>query len=1302
MADIQKPRDTWFLKNVTKHILTITDLPKIPSFKPGERTDVLKYADVQSLKFSVSFNNYANKQWLISEDYLHTHDDKSDTTHTIEDHVDTDATGSQLNTLVGGSTSNADSLHTHDLESIIDHNDLRGIQGGEENQYYHLKQNDHSILTSGSTSIADSLHIHSSSTITHNDLSSLQGGNYENGEFYHFNLANYNNLKDITATFTEINQSLDGISDDVTFTNLNILTAGSTSDADALHTHASSTITHNSLYGLQGGAASQYYHLALSNYTNLIGITATFTEINQALDGIGSAVTFTNLNTLTNGSNADLLHVHSMGGLIDHNELRNLQGGNASNDEFYHFDLEDFIKVSTNTFPHFLVEGNTQLGNEAEGDTIGINTAPVASQLITASITESDTIDSYFIRGIYNVSGDDAYTAKGYYLDLDSSGTHDVADGKVVHGVSIDLDDTTVLNNSDAILLLYGGDFNANFGGTVTDALIVRMYGLGSTVGGNLGTDGIREHTGLLANVTGTATTNYGIELNVSGATTSYGLRITTCTAVSNAYGIWDGSGADWVLDADDQKITLGEGQEYDIEYTAGSVATHTLSSGSFLFTGGDTYIGEGNDLRIGDNTDPTTSRILFGDGANVVIEESAVDVMKLTGNAGIIMTTNGSSPITFIGVEDLVLTSSDNTWTWSSSTGVTDINFSAFNLTTTGNIFLGSNSSYLYFGTHNDAYIYFDGTDLQIGSNNPSRTGDIVFNDDIIPIDNNTIDLGSDEKRFRDLYLSGESIYLGSSRFQEKGDDLLLQTVGDIFITNDSKKLYFGEAQDAYIEFDGNSLNIKANEITETDTIVIEADNFNLDRYGNVDLKESLYFGDNREIRLHYDGTDFRIDSTNPSIPGNIVLDDDVIMNHNLNVLGNTQLGDVNTDYHGINIAPVATVGMILEFYDTAAATIIYGYQTDVTKATGDQWSNVTGVVGHEYDVVSSGTLLGGSAVRTVSGVVVDVDSNEVLNSGGALLTATGFSAHVAFGGTNTNSDVIYLYGSSLLVAGDIGTTGITAHYGQYISVSGTADNNYGINIATVSGATNNYGIYDNSGADWVLDADDQKIWFGEGQEAFIEYDASSRFNLDCEDTLNLQPNAQSNVRVFNDTDVANGSDGKRFYVWRRATEGDSHWAMYADQYKRPSMYGSGGDMLIWNESSGYFYIYCNNGDVALQSGANGDVTMFQSAASGENPSFRQAGYITNGANEVEIMWTVKDTDDYFWLERENTNLLGFKVGMQMEIETTVGGFVVPRMTTAQRNALTAINGMIIYNNDTPAFNYYENGAWVTGSGLT
>ncbi|MFH2141130.1 MAG: hypothetical protein ABIJ97_01810 [Bacteroidota bacterium] len=49
------------------------------------------------------------------------------------------------------------------------------------------------------------------------------------------------------------------------------------------------------------------------------------------------------------------------------------------------------------------------------------------------------------------------------------------------------------------------------------------------------------------------------------------------------------------------------------------------------------------------------------------------------------------------------------------------------------------------------------------------------------------------------------------------------------------------------------------------------------------------------------------------------------------------------------------------------------------------------------------------------------------------------------------------------------------------------------------------------------------------------------------------------------------------------------------------------------------------------------------------------------------------------------------------LDVSSTTGGFIVPRMTTTQRNAMTAINGMIIYNTTSNNFNFYENGVWVT-----
>ena len=52
--------------------------------------------------------------------------------------------------------------------------------------------------------------------------------------------------------------------------------------------------------------------------------------------------------------------------------------------------------------------------------------------------------------------------------------------------------------------------------------------------------------------------------------------------------------------------------------------------------------------------------------------------------------------------------------------------------------------------------------------------------------------------------------------------------------------------------------------------------------------------------------------------------------------------------------------------------------------------------------------------------------------------------------------------------------------------------------------------------------------------------------------------------------------------------------------------------------------------------------------------------------------------------------------VSAKLEISSTTGALLLPRMTTTQRNALTAVNGMLIYNSTTGRIEAYESGSWV------
>jgi hypothetical protein len=51
---------------------------------------------------------------------------------------------------------------------------------------------------------------------------------------------------------------------------------------------------------------------------------------------------------------------------------------------------------------------------------------------------------------------------------------------------------------------------------------------------------------------------------------------------------------------------------------------------------------------------------------------------------------------------------------------------------------------------------------------------------------------------------------------------------------------------------------------------------------------------------------------------------------------------------------------------------------------------------------------------------------------------------------------------------------------------------------------------------------------------------------------------------------------------------------------------------------------------------------------------------------------------------------------GASLEVDGTTGGILFPRLTTTQRNALTPVNGLMIYNTTDNKFQGYAGGAWV------
>jgi len=47
------------------------------------------------------------------------------------------------------------------------------------------------------------------------------------------------------------------------------------------------------------------------------------------------------------------------------------------------------------------------------------------------------------------------------------------------------------------------------------------------------------------------------------------------------------------------------------------------------------------------------------------------------------------------------------------------------------------------------------------------------------------------------------------------------------------------------------------------------------------------------------------------------------------------------------------------------------------------------------------------------------------------------------------------------------------------------------------------------------------------------------------------------------------------------------------------------------------------------------------------------------------------------------------------MSVAITLDNLLIPRLTTVQRDAITAVNGMRIYNVTDDQFEWFEGGAW-------
>lgn len=226
--------------------------------------------------------------------------------------------------------------------------------------------------------------------------------------------------------------------------------------------------------------------------------------------------------------------------------------------------------------------------------------------------------------------------------------------------------------------------------------------------------------------------------------------------------------------------------------------------------------------------------------------------------------------------------------------------------------------------------------------------------------------------------------------------------------------------------------------------------------------------------INTSYQDIDFIVAGDTGTLITTDAADMTVTIGGDLTANGNTQLGNANTDIHGINTAVASGTMLNTAFNLTALGTTdiyekwafthsgacedaiksLYGHHLDldysgaVTDAGG-----ASGVIMKGYfldlDLTSDAdvTNTGVAAVQSTHGMHIDLDSASDITGADATVKYYGIEADVAFSGTYDGDGTLTLYGSQVKVSNVAGADHAPElMYGCYFNVTGIATESYGV----------------------------------------------------------------------------------------------------------------------------------------------------------------------------------------------------------------------------------------------------------------
>ena len=354
-----------------------------------------------------------------------------------------------------------------------------------------------------------------------------------------------------------------------------------------------------------------------------------------------------------------------------------------------------------------------------------------------------------------------------------------------------------------------------------------------------------------------------------------------------------------------------------------------------------------------------------------------------------------------------------------------------------------------------NTSFVVNDTTETAITTIN----GNVVVtvtNAAVVPGANVTYDLGTSSLRWRDLYLSGNTIALGDLRLKDNGGGefgifqadgvtaatLSSDNVDTTVITNGTSNVSVASNSNVTVTVAGGTSGV----FTSTGLVAeVTANNIQVGVTGNNEIDTS--------------SGNLTIDSAG----GTVTIDDNLIVSGDLTVNGTTTtINSTTLTVDDLNV--VVASGAADAAAANGAGITVDGASATITYAnTGDKWVFNKPVDTGSNNITTTGTVTGGTLTGTLNNTLTMATSGTGLsgsatfnNSGAASFTVTSNATNA-----NTNSTIVARDGSGNFSAGTI-TANLTGTASLATEVTVTANNTADetVYLTFVDGATGSQGI--------------------------------------------------------------------------------------------------------------------------------------------------------------------------------------------------------------------------------------------------